>query len=359
MTMPQIAARFTCEYPSFSLDVDLTLPGRGVTALFGPSGSGKTTLLRCIAGLEVPAKGFLSVAGDIWQSADHCLPTHQRPLGYVFQQANLFTHLTVAGNLDYARKRAGRRQPAASLDQAIALLDIAPLLARKPARLSGGEQQRVAIARALASNPRLLLMDEPLAALDQARKRDILPYLERLHDELEIPLLYVSHAADEVARLADHLVVLADGRVRAAGPLSETLARLDLPLQLGDDLGVVIHASVVSLDTHWHLAQLAFDGGSLWVADPQIPPGRQVRVRILAKDVSLTLEKPENTSIQNLLPGEIDAISEDTQQASALLRIKVGQQILLARLTRRAVASLGLTQGQPIWAQVKAVALME
>lgn len=212
--MDGIQARFRLDWPGFRLDVDLTLPGRGVTALFGHSGSGKTTLLRCIAGLERSPQGFLSFKGEVWQDAATWLPTYRRPLGYVFQEASLFPHLTVMGNLRYGLRRvtAGQR---AHLEQAIELLGIAPLLKRRPDRLSGGERQRVGIARALAVNPRVLLMDEPLAALDHQRKQEILPYLERLHDTLAIPVLYVSHSPDEVARLADHLVVMEDGQALA------------------------------------------------------------------------------------------------------------------------------------------------
>ena len=258
---PAIHARFKLDYPGFSLDVDLTLPGQGVTALFGHSGSGKTTLLRAIAGLERVAGGRLAVNGETWQDDAVFRPTHQRPLGYVFQEASLFPHLSVQANLEYGQKRVPAAVRRVSLDQAVAMLDIGHLLGRKPARLSGGERQRVGIARALATSPRLLLMDEPLAALDHARKQEILPYLERLHDELDIPVLYVSHAPDEVARLADHIVVMEGGRALATGPLTDTLARLDLPIKLGEDAGVVLDAVVAERDAEWHLAHMEFAGG--------------------------------------------------------------------------------------------------
>ena len=230
-----IHAQFKLAYSGFTLDVDLDLPGRGVTALFGHSGSGKTALLRCIAGLERANSGFLAVNGRVWQDDSQrvYLPTYQRPLGYVFQEASLFPHLNVRRNLEYGMKRVPASERRASLEQAISLLGIGNLLTQLPDTLSGGERQRVAIARALAVSPQLLLMDEPLAALDQARKQEILPYLEQLHGELNIPILYVSHAADEVARLADHIVVMEAGKVLANGPLSDTLSRLDLPLRLG------------------------------------------------------------------------------------------------------------------------------
>ena len=356
--MGNIEARFRVDWPGFSLDVDLSLPGRGVTALFGHSGSGKTTLLRCMAGLERSKHGHMRLNGEIWQDAGFWLPVHKRPLAYVFQEASLFPHLTVNGNLRYGMRRSGRHHKF-SLEQAIDLLGIGHLLDRKPERLSGGERQRVAIARALAANPQLLLMDEPLAALDLKRKQEILPYLERLHDELEIPVLYVTHSPDEVARLADHIVVLDKGRAVAQGPLQETLARLDLPFQLGEDTGVVLDGVVVERDHAWHLARVDFDSGSLWTRDQGLEIGRRVRVRVLARDVSLSTQAQENTSIQNILPGRVDAIADDHHPGLALVRVLVGNAVLVARMTQRAVAVLGITPGRQVWVQVKSVALME
>ena len=355
--MSGIQARFRLDWPGFSLDVDLRLPARGVSALFGHSGSGKTTLLRCIAGLERAPQGRLTVNGDVWQDDGHWLPTHQRALGYVFQEASLFPHLTVMGNLRYGMRRTSEAQRV-SLDQAIELLGIGHLLERKPDRLSGGERQRVSMARALALSPRLLLMDEPLAALDLKRKQEILPYLERLHCELDIPVLYVSHAPDEVARLADHIVVMEAGRAVATGPLSDTLARLDLPIQLGEDAGVVLDAVVAERDATWHLARVEFPGGSLWVRDGGQPQGHPVRVRILARDVSIALEHVSGTSIQNCLPATVEQLAGDHHPALSLLRLKVGQSPLLARLTQRSAVGLGLTPGTAVWVQIKAVALI-
>ncbi len=237
--MAGIEARFHLDWPGFCLDVDPDLPGRGITALFGHSGSGKTMLLRCIAGLERVRNGRLVVADEVWQDTGRWLPTHKRPIGYVFQEASLFPHLTALGNLRYGLRRMVDARWV-NLDQVIELLGIGHLLDRKPDRLSGGERQRVAIARALAVSPRLSLMDEPLAALDMKRKQEILPYLERLHDELNIPVLYVSHSPDEVARLADHLVVMEGGKAKAGGPLAEMLTRLDPPIRLGEGVGTLI-----------------------------------------------------------------------------------------------------------------------
>jgi molybdate transport system ATP-binding protein len=356
--MAGIEARFQLDWPAFGLDVDLALPAHGVTALFGPSGSGKTTLLRCIAGLERAPHGRLAVEGEVWQDERRWLAPHKRPLGYVFQEPSLFPHLTVMGNLRYGMKRAGGAQRV-SLDQAIELLGIAALLERKPDRLSGGERQRVGIARALAVSPRLLLMDEPLASLDLKRKREILPYLERLHDELEIPVLYVSHSPDEVARLADYLVVMEAGRALAAGTLADTLARLDLPIPLGEDAGVVLEASVAEIDRTWCLARVAFAGGSLWTRDHGLPVGRRVRVRVLARDVSLARAHPGESSIQNVLHGHIDALADDKHPGLTLVRIRIGAALMLARLTRRAAAMLALAPGQDVWVQIKSVALAE
>ena len=356
--MGSILARFYLAWVGFSLDVDLNLPASGVTALFGHSGSGKTTLLRCVAGLERAREGYLRVNGDVWQEGKHFLPTYKRPLGYVFQEASLFDHLSVMSNLRYGMKRANDTRKV-SLDQAIELLGIARLLDRKPDRLSGGERQRVAIARALAVNPRLLLMDEPLAALDLKRKQEILPYLERLHDELKVPIIYVSHSPDEVVRLADYLVAMEDGRVLVQGALSETLMRIDLPIRVGEDACAILHATVSELDRQWQLAKVCFPGGSLWLRENGLQVGRQVRIRVYARDVSLARQRPEQTSIQNVLPGKVDAIGEDEHPGLAIVRVGVGKSKLVAQLTRRAVAELRLEPGQEIWVQVKTVAQME
>jgi molybdate transport system ATP-binding protein len=358
--MNSIQARFHIAHDGFALDVDLQLPGRGVSALFGASGSGKTTCLRAIAGLEHAPGGYLSVNGEVWQD-DSCglfVPTHQRPLGYVFQEASLFAHLSIRRNLEYGMRRVPERERKVSLAQAVELLGIAPLLERMPDKLSGGEKQRVAIARSLATSPRILLMDEPLAALDLKRKNEILPYLERLHDELEIPLIYVSHAPDEVARLADHLVVLENGSALASGPLSETLARFDLPIRLGEDAGVVLEGQIAELDAEWHLARVAFAGGSLWVRDSGIAVGKHVRVRILARDISIALDTHPDSSILNVLPASVEQLADDTHPALSLVRLNAGSVPLIARITRRSAAKLNLCPGLKVWAQIKAVALV-
>jgi molybdate transport system ATP-binding protein len=359
-----IRAELLLPRPTFTLDVKLALPARGVSALFGPSGCGKTTVLRALAGLE-RAQGNVALGNDVWQDRTRFVPTHRRPIGYVVQESALFPHLTVQGNLGYGLKRVPVAERRVALAQVVELLGIGPLLARWPATLSGGERQRVAIARALATSPRLLLLDEPLAALDARRKSELLPYLDRLHEELAIPVVYVSHAIDEVARLADHLVLLEAGRVVAEGALPDMLARLDMSLPLGDAAGVVLDAVVAERDAPWHLARLDVAGGAftLWARDPGRALGQRVRVRVLARDVSLTRAPQAGTSIGNQLRGVVEAIADDEHPALALVRVRVGEGAagvpVVARLTRRSAHLLALAPGLPVWAQVKTVALLE
>lgn len=356
--MNDIKAKFRVDWPCFTLDVDLVLPGRGVTALFGHSGSGKTTLLRCIAGLQRTEEGHLSFKGEVWQDKIICLPTHQRSLGYVFQEASLFPHLSARKNIEYGMKRTAVPLDTAKLNHVIELLGIGSLLERKPDQLSGGERQRVGITRALAVNPRILLMDEPLAALDLKRKQEILPYLECMRDELEIPVLYVSHSPEEVARLADHLVALEGGRVVASGSLSEVLTRLDSPLAHIDDAGAVIEATVAQQDEKYHLTRLDFASGHLWVGRVERPFGTKVRARVLARDVSIATQPPQGSSINNILNASIEEIRDEGPD-KVIVRMRVGgAQMLLARITRRSRDQLGLGAGMYVCAQVKSVALM-
>ncbi|QTN29871.1 molybdenum ABC transporter ATP-binding protein [Rhodoferax sp. AJA081-3] len=347
--------------PAFALDVELDLPGDGITVLFGTSGSGKTSLLRCVAGLEHTPGARVNIAGEIWQDdeAGIYLSTWQRPLGYVFQEASLFAHLNVRKNLQFGLKRSHAPTNATALDAAINLLGISGLLDRATGQLSGGERQRVAIARALATQPRMLLLDEPLASLDQARRQDILPWLERLRDELKIPMLYVTHSSDEVARLADTLVVLDAGKAKACGPVAEVLAATDATSVLGDDTGALLDATVAERDAQWHMARLAFTGGSLWLRDSGLALGRKVRVRVLARDVSIATQEPQLTSIQNLLPCVVQSIVADTHPSQALVRMACGDSVVLARIAARAVDALQLKTGMAVWAQVKSAALVE
>ncbi|GGK04123.1 molybdenum ABC transporter ATP-binding protein [Pseudomonas matsuisoli] len=356
-----IEANFFLGWDAFDLAVELRLPGSGVTALFGPSGSGKTTLLRCIAGLEARSQGQLTVNGERWQDSASGLfvPPHKRPIGYVFQDANLFPHLTVAKNLAYGQKRVDARERRIAQDHAIELLGITHLLERMPNRLSGGERQRVGIARALLTSPRLLLMDEPLAALDYKRKMEILPYLERLHDELDIPILYVSHAPDEVVRLADHLVLMESGRAIASGETSETLARTDLPLALSEDAGVLIKGRVTGHDAAYGLLSVAFDHGqTLRLAHPPRAIGEPLRIRVQARDVSLSLERPTGSSVLNIIPARVMTVAETDNPAHRLVRLDVAGTALLARITRYSLEQLGLCRDMQVWAQIKSVALL-
>jgi len=354
-----IHARFDFSYPGFALDVDTQLPARGVTALFGPSGSGKTTLLRCIAGLERASGGLLRVRNEVWQEGEKFLATHQRPLGYVFQESSLFPHLSVRRNLEYGWQRIAASERKVQLEHVILLLGLSQLIDRNdPSSLSGGERQRVAIGRALLTSPSLLLMDEPLSALDTASKQEILPYLERLHGELDIPVLYVSHALDEVARLADHLVLLEQGRVIASGALNETLSRLDLPTSHLDDAGAVIEAKVAVHDEAYHLTRLDFPGGSLWMSKVERAAGTLMRARILARDVSVAIAAPQGSSITNILAVRIVEIQDEGPDRVSL-RLTVGSgQIILSRITRRSRDQLGLAVGMELFAQVKSVALI-
>ncbi|OGS95951.1 MAG: molybdenum ABC transporter ATP-binding protein [Gallionellales bacterium RIFCSPLOWO2_02_FULL_57_47] len=354
-----IHARFDLSYPGFELHADLQLPARGIIGLFGPSGSGKTTLLRCIAGLERTPNGKLQVKGEVWQDGANFLPVHRRPLGYVFQEASLFPHLSVRQNLEYGLKRIPPAQRKVQPEQVVEWLGLNWLIGRdSPAGLSGGERQRVAIARALLTSPRLLLMDEPLSALDAASKREILPYLEVLHSELEIPVIYVSHALEEVARLADQLVLMEQGRVIASGALNEILGRLDLPTAHLDDAGSVIEAGVAGHDEKYHLSRLGFSGGSLWVSKVERAIGSMVRARVLARDVSIATAAPQGSSISNILAARIDEIRDEGADR-VNLRLSVGSgQLLLSRITRRSRDQLNLVVGMEVFAQVKSVALI-
>lgn len=355
-----IEVRFDVARADFAMQVRLELPGRGVTALFGHSGSGKTTILRAIAGLERHAGGYLAVNGQVWQDerAGIFVPPWRRALGYVFQEASLFPHLSVRGNLDFARKRAPAGSDDKTLEHALSLLGIGHLLERHANELSGGERQRVAIARALLTKPDLLLMDEPLASLDGKRKEEVLPYLERIDEELEIPMLYVSHAAEEVARLANHVVLLDGGQVLASGAAADTLARLDLSMSLADDAGVLIDGTVDGYDAHYQLLHLRAAGGTMHVAGNAMPDGATLRLRILARDVSLALSAPVDSSILNQLRATVEAVWPANTAAHVIVKLNAGGTPLLARVTRRSHDLLGLQIGQPVWAQVKAAALL-
>lgn len=364
--MSEIQADLQLAWPGFALAVSLRLPGKGVSVLLGPSGCGKTTVLRALAGLE-RAHGRVILNGEVWQDdaapGRPFLPTHRRPIGYVFQEASLFPHLSVHGNLDFGRRRITPNQQHVTLDEAVDLLGIGHLMERRPDRLSGGERQRVAIARALLTSPRLLLMDEPLSALDAARKAEILPYLERLNRQAQVPVVYVTHAHDEAARLADYLVLMESGRLRASGPAATVLARLDLPPSQRDEAVSVLEATVLGHDPGYGQSRLEVAGLPLWVGLCPVPVGQRVRVQVLARDVSVALSQARDSSIVNILPARIEALRDDGPDTVTLqLRLGVREQkepvLLLARLTRRSREALHLEPGQTVFAQIKGAALM-
>ena len=355
----EIRAKFRVDRGEFVLDVDLALPGRGVSALFGHSGSGKTTCLRAMAGLERAPRGYFALGDEVWQDEARGLfvPPHQRALGVVFQEASLFAHLSVRRNMEYGQKRAAQRAGQRALPEVAELLGIAQLLERSPGQLSGGERQRVAIARALLAAPEILLMDEPLAALDWKRKLEILPYLERLHSELSIPVIYVSHSPDEVARLADHLVLLDQGSVVASGALNQVLSRIDLPSSFADDAGVVIEARVAEHEAD-ELTRLEFPGGKIYVSRRSEAVGTRLRCRIHARDVSLTLAPQLQSSILNCVAATVVDLAPTQTPGQMLVRLNVGGEPLLARITKRSADRLGIRPGLALRAQIKAVALL-
>jgi molybdate transport system ATP-binding protein len=341
---------------AFALDASFTTPARGVTALFGPSGAGKTSVLRAVAGLDRGVHGHVRLGAEAWQDGQRFRPPEQRRIGYVFQEASLFPHLDVAGNIDFGLVR-GAGGSRARRDELVERLDLGGLLRRRVQTLSGGERQRVALTRALVTEPRLLLMDEPLAALDRARKDELLDYLESLVASLDIPVLFVSHDLDEVVRLADHLVLIDAGRVRAAGPLGETLLRSEALRHRGLDVSAALDGKVASLDEAWGLADVLVGETTLTVPDAALRPGQAVRLRVAARDVSIALEPPSGSSILNILPAEVTRRSDDGALALLELRLAGGER-LLARVTRRSAESLGLAPGRRVHAQVKSVAVL-
>lgn len=356
-----LQAELSLQRGDFSLAVQLNLPDRGVTALFGPSGSGKTTCLRILAGLETQAQGRVSLGSSVWQDSAQRLwvPPHRRAVGVVFQEASLFSHLTVAGNLRYGLTRVPRAEQRFTLPQVCDWLGLGPLMDRWPHTLSGGERQRVALARALATSPQLLLMDEPLSALDQTRKAELLPWLEQLTRSLDLPVVYVSHAPDEVARLADHLVLLDRGRVQASGPLAPLMTRLDLPLAQGKDASAVLTGKVAELDLADHLLGVQVGPTRVWLPMGSRPPavGQPVRLRVMARDVSLALQPPPGSSILNILPARVSALQTDAM-GQCLLTLDCEGQTLLARITGRSARVLQLRPGLAVFAQVKGMAVV-
>lgn len=342
----------------FALDVDANIPAQGVTAIFGHSGSGKTTLLRLIAGLEPCQSGKIQINDQIWMDDKHNLPVHKRSLGYVFQESSLLPHLTVKKNLNYGIKRCPKKPSNDFYQKVLNVLGIKDLLNNMPQQLSGGERQRIAMARALLIQPEILLMDEPLASLDGPRKQEILPYLESLHQEFQIPILYVSHSVDEVARLADHILVLENGKLIHQGSVKDTFANLSLPLSDKTDTSVIIQGQIIEKDREWHLSRVQFEGGELWVRDNGDDFNHPVRIRILAKDVSIALNNDSDSSILNKLAAVVLSILDDEDNAMGLVKLQAGKQTIYAQLTKKSIHLLQLQSGLSVWAQIKSVAIV-
>ena len=351
-----IECKIKIQLESFMLDANFSIPDRGITVVFGPSGSGKTTLLRAIAGLEKSDDGFLKIGDSVWQKGEDFLATHKRQIGYVFQDAALFDHLDVKGNLNFVVKRAiGLKED--FIESIHNLLEIKTLLNRKTTQLSGGEKQRVAIARALLTNPKILLLDEPLSALDLKRKNEILPYLDSIHNDLEIPILYVTHSQDEMSRLADHLLLIEDGNIIGSGPVNDMLTRFDMPLSHGGDAVSIIEAEVLKRDSEFNLMHLDFLGGQFIVPDNSFPVQTKVRIRVVARDVSLTKSKQVDTSILNIFPAMVQEIVNEGE-AQVMVRLQIKDTILLACITRKSSYKLRLEKGSEVFVQVKSVAIL-
>lgn len=336
--MNEIEIKHGLQKGCFKLDVDTRIPATGITGVFGESGCGKTTLLRCIAGLES-------------SSSDDQRPAHERGIGMVFQEPSLFAHLNVLQNIEYGWRRNKGAQ--ADLQHIIGLLELEELLDRATTSLSGGEAQRVAIARALCRSPQLILMDEPLSSLDQRRRNEILPYFDRLHEEVSLPVIYVSHDIEEISRICDHLLIMDDGHIVAAGALQDVLARIDLPQLSGRNAGVAIAAKPIRYDENFDLTTFEFSGGEL-CAPGRVDRGVGTRLRVNASDISLCRDLPKSTTILNILAAQIDAIESETD-ATVLVRLKIAEDFLIARITKRSLNELGLRVGELIFAQIKSV----
>lgn len=358
--MSDIAVEVAAVRGSFTLDAKAVFSRSGATVVLGPSGAGKTMLLRAIAGLERDARGQVRIGSRYWLNSARgiFLPPHRRAVGYVFQDGRLFAHLTVRGNLDYAERRAREEGPRFERSQILTLLAIDKLLDRPSTMLSGGEIQRVAIARALLTRPQLLLMDEPLSALDIARRAEALAYIERVPGEFGIPIIYVTHAIEEAARLANALAVMVEGRIIASGPAQEILARLDLARYLGHfEAGAIIEGVVSSEDRSYGLTSVDIGTGTLEVPMIGLAMGSRLRLRIRARDVAISMTKPDGLSIRNIIPVTVEEIAVEEGSAFAELRLLAAQQVLRARITRRSVEDLGLRPGQPAYAMIKSIAV--
>lgn len=360
--MDHLSLALRWQRSTFTLDINLQLPSEGVTAIYGSSGAGKTSLLRCIAGLAKAPHANIQFQDHIWQQGRHFTPPERRRIGYVFQEASLLPHLSVRQNIRFARRRATQALSDHQLHELLNLMDIHHLLDRQPSALSGGELQRAAIACALAPQPQLVLMDEPLSALDGPRKQALIPYLERLKTHMTTPIIYVSHSMDEIARLADHLVVLEEGKVRAHGPLSRTLQEIHLHHTTDLEPSTVLTGKIIQHDANYQLKQVALDSSecTLWVNDQHHAVGDNVRVRIQARDVSIALQAHADTSIQNIIPATIDDFNCPSHaQSLVLIPVNLSSNSqLLAQLTLKSCHDLNLRPQQHVYLQIKSAAVI-
>ncbi len=360
--MSTIQSRFRIQYKQFHLDTELEFSDEGVTVVFGRSGSGKTTLLRCLAGLERSPTGYMRFGDRVWQDElqNKFVPVHRRPIGMVFQEARLFPHFTVQDNLNYGYRRITPDHRKITFGQVADLMDLHPLLERRPQTLAGGEQHRVAIGRDMLPSPRLLLLDEPLANLDAQRKQDILPFLIRLRKEMKLPIVYVTHSLGEVLQLVDTLILLQEGKSVATGPANEVLSRLDLAGKTGPStVGSVLTTTVAGHETEFGLTRLQYRDQSLYIPEQPLEVGSPLRVHLLAQDISIALGKSETpTSVLNLLPATVLEIGPtDPKGSSVNLKLDVGEPIL-ATITRKSLAHLKLKPGMQVYATVKAVKMV-
>ena len=357
-TSRTLSIRYQLNRPAFEMDVDLDLSMQGVTGLFGLSGAGKTTLLRCIAGLEKSDVGRLVVDGAAWEDSGMGMyvAPHKRQIAYVFQEARLFPHLSVSRNLEYGQRRSVSNDDGADFDRVVDLLELQDLLERMPTTLSGGEAQRVAIGRALLRSPKMILMDEPLAALDDSRKEEVLSYIERLHAALKTPIIYVSHNIDEICRVCDQLVVLEEGRISAQGELQSVLLQTELPILAGNEAGSVLIGKTLEYDETFDLTRIELSASQLWVPGRFGSSSSEIRLRVRANDVSLCLERPQRTSILNVIEVDVVRVQDDTT-GSVLVHVCSGTDEFLSRITRRSLTDLALKSGMKIFAQLKSVAV--
>ena len=355
-----LEAKFIMNYQEFNLDVELSIPARGVTVVFGPSGSGKTTLLRCLSGLEKSTSGYLKIAGQVWQDEERFIPIQHRKIGLVFQESRLFPHLSIQDNLLFGYQRTQPAERNFQLDEVLKVLNLEALLKRRPEKLSGGERQRVAIGRALLTSPKLLLMDEPLASLDIQLKAEIIPFIKRIENEFKTPIIYVTHSMNEVLQLVNTMVILKAGKVENIGSVEEVFSDVRLRKALGDEqLGAVLETSVLEHDEEYGLTRLDFLGQLLTVPRQNIPVGHSLRVHIHSKDVSLSTLPPEGaTSVLNILRAKVKKMGElDLKGYSVDIELDAGRPIL-ATITRKSLSKLNLQPGQPIYAHIKAIKMM-